>query len=70
MQKLKGLKIIGYISLEKGNGKIYQKRSTMRAIDTRTRNKKAKATPHEEMLRRVKSQDILMETVRVLSNLQ
>ena len=70
MQKLKGLTIVGYISLEKGNGRIYKKASTMKGVDTRTRNERSKAAKHSEMLRRVKSQDILMETVRVLSNLQ
>ena len=69
MQKLKGLKIIGYISLEKGNGRIYKKLATMKGVDTRTRNRRAKAVSHQEMLRRAKSQEILEETARILSNL-
>ena len=69
MQKLKGLTIVGYISLEKGNGNIYKKRSSMRMIDTRTRNERSKTISHSEMVMRVRSQDLLRETARILSNL-
>ena len=67
MKKLKGLTVIGYISLEKGSGKIYQKRSTMRAIDTRTKNLRHKKREEKRM---ENSQKIMEDTVKALLELR